>query len=172
MNYKSALGIGFALAAATAFGQTSTKFDSYAGKPAPAFKMTDLNGKVWTNKSLLGKVVVLDFWATWCGPCKMASPYMEKLHQKYGKQGLVVIGAEAKDAGDPAAAKAYAKEHGYTYLFTTKNDTLTNQLDVPGLPAFVIIGKDGRVVRTQTGLPAKVADLYPSFEKTIRPLLR
>jgi cytochrome c biogenesis protein CcmG/thiol:disulfide interchange protein DsbE len=171
MRFRSVLWIGAVLTAAVACAQGSPSLDSFVGKPAPMFKMTDLKGKTWTNKSFLGKVVILDFWATWCGPCKQASPYMEKLYKKYKSQGLVVVGAETHDQGDPAQAKAYATEHGYTYPFTVKNDKLEAALNVPGLPTFVVIGKDGRVARTQTGLPSKVADLYPSFEKTIKGLL-
>jgi len=171
MKFRSLFLICTACCAAIVVGQTSSKFDTFVGKPAPAFKMTDLSGKSWTNKSLMGKVVILDFWATWCGPCKQASPFMDKLYKKYKSKGLVVIGAETLDAGDPAQAKAYAKEHGYSYVFTTKNESLGKALDVPGLPAFVIIGKDGKIARTQTGLPQKIADLYPSFEKTVKGLL-
>jgi thiol-disulfide isomerase/thioredoxin len=171
MRYKIPFSIGAALCAAIALGQASPSLSSFVGKPAPAFKMTDLSGKTWTNKSLRGKVVILDFWATWCGPCKQASPYMEKLYKKYRSKGLVVVGAETLDKGDPAQAKAYAAGHGYTYPFTTKNEALTTALGVPGLPSFVIIGKDGRIARTQTGLPANIADLFPSFEKTVKGLL-
>jgi cytochrome c biogenesis protein CcmG/thiol:disulfide interchange protein DsbE len=171
MRTRNLFSICAAAIAAIAVCQTPSKFDTFVGKPAPAFKMTDLAGKSWTNKSLLGKVVILDFWATWCGPCKQASPFMDKLYKKYKSKGLVVIGAETLDAGDPAQAKSYANEHGYSYVFTTKNESLGKALDLPGLPSFVVIGKDGKIARTQTGLPAKIADLYPSFEKTVRSLL-
>jgi thiol-disulfide isomerase/thioredoxin len=164
--------IGMSLVGAVAWGQASPNLEQFVGKPAPEYKMTDVNGKVWTNKDFLGKVVLLDFWATWCGPCKQASPSIQKLHQNLGKKGLVVIGAETQDGGSALVAKSYAKSHGYTYLFTTKNDKLSTALGVPGLPSFVIIGKDGKVARVQTGIPKNIADLYPSFEKTIKGLLR
>ncbi len=169
MKYTSTFIVVASLLATTSFAQD---LNHLVGKPAPAFKMTDTSGHVWTNKSLKGKVVVLDFWATWCGPCKMASPTMQKLHQKYASKGLVVIGAETFENGAPAGAKAYAKEHKYTYTFTTNNDELTKKLGIEAIPAFVIIGKDGKVARTETGVPSNIDMLYPSFEKTIKSLLK
>ena len=162
-----------ALAASSSFAQDpNTGLNALVGKPAPAFKMTDIKGKVWTNQNLKGKVVVLDFWATWCGPCKMASPSMQKLHEKYGKKGLVVIGAETLEGGAAAGAKKYAAEHHFTYTFTTNNDALTSQLGIAAIPAFVIIGTDGKVARTETGVPSDINKLFPSFEKTIKGLLK
>lgn len=171
MRFRSYLNLAAAICAATALGQAPSDMDKLVGKPAPAFKMTDLSGKTWTNKSLLGKVVVLDFWATWCGPCKQASPYMDQLYKKYKSKGLVVIGAETLDKGDPAQAKAYVAGHHYSYIFTTKNEALSTALGVPGLPSFVVIDKQGRVARTQTGLPTQIPTLYTSFEKTVKQLL-
>jgi len=173
MKFKSTLIVGAALLASFSFGQdVNQKLGTLVGHPAPTFKMTDTHGKVWTNKSLMGKVVVLDFWATWCGPCKKASPVMEKLHKKYGKMGLVVVGAETMERSPLSGAKEYAKEHGYTYTFTTKNDDFTSALGINAIPAFVIIGKDGKVARTETGVPSNVDELFTSFEKTIKPLLK
>ena len=171
MKFKSMIVVGATVLASFALGQDSAKLDSLIGKPAPNFSMKDTKGKTWTNSSLKGKVVILDFWASWCGPCKAASPIMEKLYKKYGRKGLVVVGAETLENGQPPIAKAYAKEHGYTYTFTTNNDALTTALGIEGIPAFIIIGKDGRVARTQMGVPQKIDDLFTSFEKTVKPLL-
>jgi len=173
MKSTQAVALLAALAATSAFAQDpNTGLKALIGKPAPAFKMKDLNGKVLTNQSLKGKVVVLDFWATWCGPCKKASPTMQKLHEAFGKKGVVVIGAETMENGAPSGAKKYAAEHHYTYTFTTDNDAITTQLGIAAIPAFVIIGKDGKVARTETGVPSDINKLFPSFEKTIKGLLK
>lgn len=140
--------------------------EAMQGKKVPAFSMKDIKGKTHTAQSLKGKVVVLDFWATWCGPCKQASPTMQKLHQKYAKQGLVVIGANVSDA--PGAAAKYAKEHKYTYNFTTGGDSLGQKLGVQGIPAFFFIDRQGVIQRVQTGFaPGLEAD----FEATVKKLL-
>ena len=140
------------------------------GKPMVGFKMTDTKGKVHTNQSLKGKVVVLDFWATWCGPCKAASPTMQKLHEKFVKQGLVVIGANTfeQGAGAKTAAAGYAKEHGYTYTFTSQNDALAQKLGIKGIPAFLFIGRDGKVAEVQTGFGEELA---PQVESIVKKLL-
>ncbi len=123
------------------------------GKPMVAFKMTDTNGKTITNQSLKGKVVLLDFWATWCGPCKAASPTMQSLNSKYGSKGLTVIGANTfeQPANRKTAAAGYAKEHKYTYTFTVANDDLAKKLGITGIPAFVLIDRKGNVLATMMG---------------------
>jgi len=176
MNFKSTLIVGLALAATSSFGQGADDYNkgmaALKGHPAPKFSMTDTKGNTLTNASLRGKVIVLDFWATWCGPCKKASPVMQKLQSKYGSRGLIVIGAETLEHGAPAGAKAYAKEHGYTYTFTTNNDALTNSLGINAIPAFVVIDRQGNVAYTQTGVPTDLKDMLTAFEGAIKPLLK
>jgi thiol-disulfide isomerase/thioredoxin len=170
MKLRNTLPFAVGLLAVTSVAFGADKFGAWTGKPAPAFKMTDTSGKVWTNSSLKGKVVILDFWASWCAPCKAASPIMQKLSKTYGAQGLVVIGAEA-EGGPKSIAPAYAKEHGYSYKFTTNNDALLATFGPEGIPAFVIIGKDGKVARTFEGVPRKIDELFGIMSKTIKPLL-
>jgi thiol-disulfide isomerase/thioredoxin len=156
------------LATAIAFAQGDVR--QLEGSKAPAFKMTGTNGKTYTNASVKGKVVLLDFWATWCGPCKMASPSVQKLHEKYSKKGLLAIGANAMEQQDPSgAASKYASEHHYTYPFTVKNDAFAQKLGITGIPTFIIIDKKGIVRKVQVGFnPNQTpADL----DKTISGLL-
>ncbi len=77
-----------------------------------------------------------------------------------------------ENAGAPSIAKAYAAEHGYTYTFTTKNDAYTTKLGLAGIPFFMVIGKDGRVVKTQTGVQPDLNEFYNSFAGVVKPLLR
>lgn len=146
--------------------------EALKGKPFPSFKMTDTTGKVHTNASLKGKVVLLDFWATWCGPCKAASPTMQKLHEKYAKQGLVVIGANTFERpNDRAGAAAkYKKEHSYGYTFTKENDKLAQQLGVNGIPFFVFIDRKGVVREVATGFGA--GESPAQFEEIVKKLLK
>lgn len=145
------------------------------GKAAPDWRMKTIDDKTLTGKGLLGKVVLIDFWATWCGPCKKASPIMQSLHEKYGKQGLVVIGANTSERDTngkpvkwPNAARDYAKEHKYSYTFTWGNDDMKTQWGVTGIPTMFVIDKKGVVRKVQVGFDAKLEEI---LEKAIKPLL-
>jgi thiol-disulfide isomerase/thioredoxin len=136
------------------------------GKKMPAFTMKDTNGKTITDKSLKGKVVLVDFWATWCPPCVAASPTMNKLHAKYAKQGLVILGANVSDR--PGAAVKYKNEHKYAYTFTTGGEKLANSLGVRGIPAFFFVDRKGVIQDVQTGFGP---ELEKQFEGTVKRLL-
>jgi thiol-disulfide isomerase/thioredoxin len=153
---KMFFAIPLAVAAVFAFAQqeAAPDFGSMKGKKA-VFSMVTSEGKTVTNETLKGKVVLIDFWATWCGPCKAASPSVQALHDKYGKDGLVVIGANAFERTDPGGAAAgYAKEHNYTYMMTIKNDALAKSWGIKGIPSFAVVGKDGTIVLAQVGFSA------------------
>ncbi|MBN9502452.1 MAG: hypothetical protein BGO01_13635 [Armatimonadetes bacterium 55-13] len=144
--------------------------ESWEGKALPKFEMTKLDGKKIATTSLKGKVLLIDFWATWCGPCKMASPVMQKLHEKYASKGLMVIGANTMERGDAKKlAGDYAKEHGYKYTFTYGNDAFSKQMNVRGIPTMLIVDKKGVVNTVNVGYSER---LYDKLEAAIKPLLK
>lgn len=160
---KMFFAVPFAVAAAFAIAQqdpaAAPNFADLKGTK-PVYAMTNTEGKAVTNETLKGKVVLIDFWATWCGPCKAASPSIQALHDKYVKEGLVVIGANAFERTDPdGAAAGYAKEHDYNYMMTIKNDQLARSWGVKGIPAFVVIGRDGTVALAQVGFSKGKTDI-------------
>lgn len=118
------------------------------GKKLPAITVTGLDGKAITTKSLAGKLVVLDFWATWCGPCKKASPTMDALQKKYGSK-ILVVGASYDDT--PAAAKKYMTDHKYSYTFATGGKAAADKLGVVNIPAIFIVDAKGVVRYVATG---------------------
>lgn len=143
--------------------------ETLQGKAMPAFSMTTFSGQKITNASLKGKPYILDFWATWCGPCKAASPLMQKLHATYASKGLKVIGANmGESSGSMKEALGYPKKHKYTYTFTKGNDGLAGKIGVEGIPLFIFVDKSGKVAAVKTGYgPGADAD----FEATVKKLL-
>lgn len=133
---------------------------AYVGKTVPSFSMKSFDGKTITNVTLKGKPYILDFWATWCGPCKAASPAMQAIHAKYASKGLVVIGANmGESAGSMPMAKKYPKEHKYTYTFTSNNDGLYEKLQMPGgIPCFVFVDKAGKIKAVRMGYGGSRSD--------------
>ncbi len=120
------------------------------GKPMPKFSMTDLSGKRLTNASLKGKVIVMDFWATWCITCRHVSPIVEDLHQKFQSKGLVAIGVDVAEK-KPHVAARYKKLHHYSYRFTEDNDKFATSIGVGPLPTVIVVDRKGIVRRVEGG---------------------
>jgi thiol-disulfide isomerase/thioredoxin len=121
------------------------------GAAAPDFNLTNLDGNTVTLASLKGKVVLLDFWATWCGPCKAAMPTIQKLHEAYKDRGVVILGVNTWEK-NADAAKDYMARKKFTYGCLLNGDDLAKAYGVTGIPTLVIIGKDGRVAMADMGL--------------------
>src|ERR1700756_2105276 len=125
------------------------------GKPAPDFTLQTLDGKDVTLSSLRGKAVLLNFWATWCSPCKIEMPWFVELQKQYGPQGLQVVGVAMDDASKEDIAK-FAKEMGVNYTILLGKESVGDQYGgVPALPETFFIGRDGKIVDKIIGLKGK-----------------
>jgi peroxiredoxin len=122
------------------------------GNPAPAFSLADVNGKPLRLADLAGSVVVLDFWATWCGPCKKAVRELEVIHRTYGSRGVVVIGISVDTEKDAAATvRDFAAKNGMTYLLALDDGSVKRRYGVVRIPATYIIGRDRTIRETYPG---------------------
>ncbi len=137
-------------------------------KPANLdFTLKDVEGKDVTLADFKGKVILLDFWATWCGPCKVEIPHFVEFQKTYGTQGLQIVGVSVDDPVDKLAP--YVKEMGMNYpvLQGLGRDDLQDAFGpILGIPVSVMISRDGKVCATHTGLTEKDV-----FEQEIKALL-
>ena len=137
------------------------------GDRLPGYSLKTFDGKTITSANSLRKVMVFDFWATWCGPCKQMSPVMQQISRRFSGKNVTVIGANCMEFGGASAAKAYVKEHSYTFAFATA-DTLAQKLSVQGIPLVLIVDQKGIVRHLQEDYEAGCGK---KFEKVINQLL-
>ncbi|MCX5640737.1 MAG: TlpA disulfide reductase family protein [Planctomycetota bacterium] len=121
-----------------------------AGEAALDFKLMDLAGKEVTLASLKGKVVLLDFWATWCGPCKQAMPSIQKISEDYKGKDVVILGVNTWEKKE-GAGKKYMTEKGFTYGCLLAGDDLAVAYGISGIPTLIVIGKDGKIEKIEVG---------------------
>jgi peroxiredoxin len=108
------------------------------------FTLTDLNGKSWTLKDLKGKVVLLNFWATWCPPCRKEMPDLETLYRRFGPQGLLILGIDDEEA---EKVKPFIAQQGITYPVLLDPGRKVNTLfQIEGIPKTFVYDRDGKVV--------------------------
>lgn len=133
------------------------------GEKAPEWQLADPEGQLHSLTQYRGKVVVLDFWATWCEVCAEIMPRMQKLHEKLADQGVVVIGVNSwEKKNDPIALM---KKKRFTYELLLKGEQIAEAYKVSLLPVVYIIGDDGTIIYCHEGLDDK--NLVSLIEKYI-----
>ncbi len=135
-------------------------------KPAPDFTLNDTQGKPVTLSDYKGKVVLLDFWATWCQGCKFEIPWYLEFEKKYKDKGLVVLGV-AMDKEGLAVVQPYMQKMQIDYAVVLGNDDLLPQFGFKSLPATFLIDKNGNVAVAHIGMIDK-----DNFEGHIEELLK
>lgn len=124
-----------------------------AGKAAADFSLRDLANTTQTLSQYKGKVVLLNFWATWCGPCQVEMPHLQKMYTDLGPKGFVVIGISTDDARSAAAVKPIVKSKGLTYpVLLDQQTTVVSQYNpAKTLPFNVLIDRDGNIASVFSG---------------------
>jgi peroxiredoxin len=135
------------------------------GQAAPDFALTDANGKDVRLSELKGKVVLVNFWATWCHGCQQEIPWFVEFAKKYGDQGLATIGV-SMDSDGWKEVRPWIKEKGVNYTIVIGSEELAKQYGLDGMPLTALVGRDGKIAATHAGVVDREAT-----EKKIRELL-
>src|SRR5437879_8186901 len=140
---------------------------SHGGKPIAISPTPIVTESVQQSlDAFKGKVVILDFWATWCGPCRMEIPHFVRLQSKYRAQGLAIVGLSL-DADGEKSVRPFADEHDVNYTMLLANGETANLYGgVVGIPTTFVLDRQGRIVKKFIGVMPPEA-----FEEAIRPLL-
>jgi cytochrome c biogenesis protein CcmG/thiol:disulfide interchange protein DsbE len=160
-------------------GGDSTQYVSpLDGKPAPAFALEDLSGKKVSLASYRGKAVLVNFWATWCGPCKVETPWLVELRDKYAGRGFEVLGVdtEAEDlqpdnkagwAKDRAAVGKFVTEEKMDYPVLVDGDSIAEAYGgLDDLPASFFVDRNGKIVAASVGLTSE-SDIEGNIKKAL-----
>lgn len=136
-------------------------------KPLPEVALTDANGALVNLSAYKGRVVLLDYWATWCHGCKEEIPWFMQFQDKYNKTGLTVVGASLDDDGWKSV-KPYLQENKINYRIVIGTVESAKQFGADkGMPVSVLIDRDGRIADVHPGMVDKAA-----FEREIQALLK
>jgi peroxiredoxin len=128
-----------------------------AGKPAPDFRLKSFDGKTVSLADYRGKVVLLDFWATYCAPCVQALPELQALHAKNAARGFAVVGVTVDDRAELVRKATTRAKVGYPILQATPE--VWNAYKVNALPSLILVGRDGTIIRRYGGEADKAAML-------------
>lgn len=149
------------------------------GKPAPAFALNDLSGKKVSLESYRGKAVMINFWATWCGPCRIETPWIVELRQKYAAQGFEVLGVDTEGddlkkndaagwAKATAAAGKFVAEEKIPYPMLLDGDSISEEYGgLDNLPTSFFVDRKGVVVAAQVGLTSE-QDIESKIVKALK----
>ena len=158
---------GLALVLGALAGAVSTASAQLsAGTVSPGWSLRDLSGKFVNSDEFKGKVVILNFWATWCAPCRAEIPGFVELHQRYADKGLVIVGISLDRKGS-AAVSTFKEKFGMNYRVVMGDERVVKAFGgIEALPTTFVIDRAGKIARVHVGY----ADAK-TFEEDVKPLL-
>src|ERR1700748_3314890 len=158
----------FKRCALAAFMIASTAFAADAGGPAPAFSLTDISGQTGTLSPYQGQVVMVNFWATWCGPCQQEMPLLDQMYKKYKPAGFTLIGVNVDKEAPPVKDLLAKRPVSFPVLLDPANQ-VSKAYHVDEMPSTVIVDRKGQIRYIHRGYkPGDEND----YQDRIRQLIR
>jgi cytochrome c biogenesis protein CcmG/thiol:disulfide interchange protein DsbE len=148
------------------------------GKNAPAFTLEDLSGRKVSLADYKGKALLINFWATWCGPCKLETPWLVELRNQYASKGFEILGVDSEDdevtpsekaawAKDKAAVAEFVKQEHMPYPVLMNGDSISKEFgDFEAMPTSFWVDRSGKVIAAQTGITSK-DDMEAKIKKAL-----
>ena len=137
------------------------------GQSAPNFKVISMAGQTISQENYRGHVLVLDFFATWCQPCRQSIPHLVEMNRKYGKQGLEILGLSVDEDGE-RAVKIFTDEYRVNYPLALVGDSTTADFGVRSVPVMYLVDKKGKIAEVYRGYSGESAR---AMEQSIKRLL-
>ena len=145
-----------------AFRRRARGSDTFVGEPAQDFSLQDLKGRTFRLRDLRGKIVLLDFWASWCGPCRIDLPHIEALQREHSREELVVLGVNSESA---PLARSFMQRQGYSFpSLVDEGYEVSDQYQATSLPTIVIVDREGNIAAYLVGLQRE-SDLHRALAK-------
>jgi peroxiredoxin/YHS domain-containing protein len=141
-------------------------------RPAPRLHLSDLSGQLLTWEGLKGKVVLIDFWATWCVPCRKSMPELQALHEKYAAQGFTVLGVSIDESQAVERVRRFISSKKITYPIALDSEKapVWERFHVKAVPAAFLVDRDGHVVAQWTGARVDLPELEEKLGSLLAPV--
>lgn len=130
----------------------------------PDFTLTSLDGESYTLASLRGKVVLIDFWATWCPPCRNSIPHLISLYEKYKDRGFIVLGISLEDK---MTLESFRSTANITYPILLGTNEVAKAYDVTSIPKSIFVDKSGKTRKVQVGFSPELAPVFEALVDTL-----
>lgn len=134
---------------------TKDELAELVGKPAPEFALQTFTGQTVDIQQLRGKLVLLDFWEVWCGPCTKSLPKVQAMHEKYGAKGLMVLGVTL-DKNNLSGNKLFAEKKKITFANLTGNEEMQKNYKVNAIPEYILIDQSGKIILAKAGFSDEI----------------